>query len=127
MYFIKKYFDTVSQNIGSSVLCSISTKRTSRGIRLNSTGIENYLPIPSQFLYLLLLVRTKPYLAKKFTSRKRFRFMEVKRDTAKITMYPNQTRLEQFFAKFINSIMWQQIPPEPSSIKFHKDSLKLIV
>jgi len=127
MSFIKKYFDIMSQNLGSSILCSITNKRTRRGFRLNSAGIENYLPIPSQFLYLLLLTRTKPFLAKKITSRKRFRFMEIKRDTAKIATYPNQVRLEQVFAKFINNIMWQQIPPEPSAVKFDKNYLKLIV
>jgi hypothetical protein len=127
MSFIKKYFDIMSQNLGSSVICSITNRRSRRGFLLNSVGIENYLPIPSQFLYLLLLTRTKPFLAKKFTSRKHFRFMEIKRDTVKIAAYPNQVRLEQVFAEFVNNIMWQQISPEPSALKFDKNYLKLIV
>jgi len=105
MLFIQKYVDIMTQNVGSATVCSTSTKRTGRGLRLNSAGIENQIPLPSQFLYLLILTRTQPFLAKKYVSRKRFRFMEIKRDTAKISVYPNQARLECVFAKFINELM----------------------
>jgi len=105
MYFIRKYFAIISQNLGSAVLCSISTTQTRRGLRLNSVGVEYHVPVPSHFLYLVMLTRTQPFIAKKYVSRKRFRFMEVKRDTAKIAVYPNQTRLENVFAQFITEIM----------------------
>jgi len=127
LLFIQKYGDIMTQNIGSAVLCSTRSKQTGRGLRLNSAGVEHQLPLPSQFLYLLLLARKQPFLAKKYVSRKRFRFMEIKRDTAKIAVYPGQARLERVFAKFISELMWQQISPEPSAIKFDDNYLKLIV
>jgi len=105
MLFLQKYIDIMTQNIGSATICSTDAKQTGRGLRLNSAGVEHQLPLPSQFLYLLILTRTQPFLAKKYVSRKRFRFMEIKRDTAKIAVYPNQARLECVLTKFLNELM----------------------
>ena len=125
MCFTKKYFQIIAQNFNIANACTI--KHGVLPFKLQAVGIEHYLPIPSQFLYLLLLTRTIPFLAKKHRQKKSFRFGAVKRETAKIMAYPNQARLNVIFNKFMGQLAPVQLPPEPSAIKFEKNYVRIIV
>jgi len=104
MYFTKRYTQIITQNFHTANVCSVRwNKQTAMNFQLKAAGIEHDTPVPSQFLYLLLLTRTTPFLARKYKYRatKHFRFGEAKRDTAKMIAYPNQARLTRIFNKFM--------------------------
>jgi len=128
VYFSQKYRNITSQNFLITNTCSVQwSKHTNLDHRLHSIGIENHLPIQSQFLYLLIISRTFPFLARKYPSRKKFHFGEMRSDTAKIAAYPNQTRFSAILHQFMYRLMKGQIPPEPSTIKIEGGFTKIII
>lgn len=128
MYFAKKYNDIVSQNLFVTNTVDISgSKPEYINFRLCAIGIENYLPIQSQFLYLLMLTRIFPFMARKHPSKKKFRFGDYRvGDNAKFVSYINQYRVGYLIHK-LHDFMPKQLSPEYSAITFNFKYAKVII
>src|SRR5690242_18036054 len=117
MLFVKKYFQIIAQNYdianNSVIICNKSSFLT---FRLNSLGIENFLPIPSQYLYLFLQTNASPFLSRKYKSKKKWHFGESQTDTAKISVYAGQLQHSYALYKFMKEFMKNQLSPEQSAI-----------
>jgi hypothetical protein len=66
-------------------------------------------------------------MARKYPSKKKFRFGEARSDTTKMVSYPNQAQLASVFHQFTHKLMKNQISPEPSSIKLEGKFAKIII
>src|SRR5581483_4915748 len=124
----RKYLRLIAQNFGSSNACTVNcTNLTLLDFPLIAVGIENYMPVASQFLYLLLQTNAIPFLARKYKAKKYFHFGESRKDTVKMITYPNQVQLSYILKKFMRQFMPVQLPPENSAIKLDTKYLKLII
>jgi len=129
MNFSKKYFGIISQNFMSVNSCNLKwNKKTYLSYRLNAAGVENFRPIPSQFLHLFFWTNSIPFLARKYRSKKKVYFgNELQGDTAKIAVYIKQNQLGYILHKFMDQWMNNQLSPEGSAIKFEKNYAKFII
>lgn len=127
-YFSQKYRLIAAQNFLITNTSSVFwTKHTYLDYRIHSIGIENYLPIQAQFLYLLLVSKTFPFLARKYPSRKKYYFGDMRSETAKIAAYPNQHSISTILHKFMYILMKDQISPEPPTLKIEDKFTKIII
>jgi hypothetical protein len=124
------YKATISRNL-LSALCSDATNKTNKKylrFKLVSVGVENFLPIVSQCLYLFILtMRKKPFFARKHPSKKKTRFGEVVGDTAKYATYVNEYDTKKLLPKLYFKLMRRQLSPEEPSIKLYIKYTKIIV
>lgn len=128
MYFTRKYRNIISQNLLVTNTCSIHwSNRNDFNYCLNSIGLEQYLTIQSQFFYLLLITRAVPFLARKYSSRKKFQFNATYNATSKIAVYLSQINLAPTLHYFMSYLMKEQLPPEQASIKIEGKFTKIIV
>lgn len=128
MFGSKKYTKSASQNILSKLSSDISrSHKRYLNMGLISVGIENYLPIPSQYFYLYFLTKRWPFMARKHPSKKKYRFGEMAKDTAKFISYINQFRLGRLFKKLYIKLMRGQLSPEQSAVRIDNKYIKIII
>ena len=125
---LKKYQQLFCRNLLSFLISDIAfTHKRSLNISFASAGIENYIPLVSQFLYLFLLTKNQPFMARKHPSKKKYRFGESVGETAKFSSYVNHYKLGDLLKKLQFKLMRRQISPEKSAIKFDHKYIKIIV
>jgi len=123
----KKYMRSVSRNLMASLSADITNgNKYYLDYKLIAAGIEDSLPIQSQFLYLLILTKTIPFMARKHPSKKKFRFGRNPHDTAKMVAYINQHRVGPVMRKFMYRIMPEQLSPELPAVTFSDIYTKII-
>jgi len=128
MFGAKKYTKTISQNILSKLTSDVaSTNRRYLSLNLVSAGVENYLPIPSQYFYLYILTKRWPFMVRKHPSKKKHRFGEIAKDTAKFISYINQFRLGKLLKKFYLKLLRGQLSPEQAAVRINRKYTKIIV
>jgi hypothetical protein len=127
MFGYNKYRKILSQTLTASSSCDITkTEKNHLKQKLLGLGIENNKPLESQFLYVFIISRTILFLAKKYASKKNFRFNESRIDHSKMFAYINTYKAGSIFYKCLHNIFTQQILAESPAIAFSKDSIKLI-
>lgn len=131
MYSLTKYSQILAQNFWSiNTNCMLLRSNSSiewNSYRLHAVGVENYLPIQSQFLYLYILTETFPFIARKYPSTKKIRFGESFYHTGKMIVYPSQVKLDYIFHKFVHNLMKNQLSPEYAAVKPEWNYTKIII
>jgi hypothetical protein len=130
MIAIKKYHKVISKNLLSALSSDASSKGNKRYLRFNliSVGVENYLPLVSQFLYLFILTKgSKSFFARKHPSKKKYRFGSTIGDTAKYATYLEQHQTAKLLTKLYYRLTRRQLSPEYSSARIDTKYTKIII
>lgn len=118
MYFTKNYMQKIQQNLLSANASELRACRYDYlNFQLTAVGIEGFLPLQSQFLYVFFLTKIFPFLARKHPSKKKFRFGETPGETAKIVSFTNQNSSSYLLNNFFYKILNKQLAPEFSAVK----------
>jgi len=130
MLAVKKYHKLISKNVLSKLASDASTRGDKRYLKFNliSVGVQNFLPLVSQFLYLFILTDgSKSFFARKHPSKKKYRFGETVGDTAKYATYLEQHQMPKLLVKLYSRLMRRQLSPEESSVRIDTKYTKIIV
>ena len=125
MYFSRNYNRFIAQNLLLATVTDINDGSYVDN-RLFSVGIENTVPIQSQFIYLFILTQSKPYMARKYPSKKRTYRFAPRADTAKIAAFPARVRYGYLMHKLYHEFSVKQFSPEFASIKLTENFTKII-
>ena len=123
------YNKFISENLLASMSCDASPKNNKRYLKYNliSIGVEGFLPIVSQFLYLFILTnKNKPFFARKYPSKKKYKFGDTVGDTAKYAVYINKRQSKSLLAKLYLKLMRRQLTPEKPTIWLNHTYTKII-
>jgi hypothetical protein len=126
MFLAKNYFNLISQNlfltVASNLNCAVSPR-----FSMLSAGIEGIEIRQSQFLYLLLLTKNFPYMARKHpTKKKNYKPFTIKHETGKISSFFGKYREGYLFDRLYHFFMAKQLSPEFPSIKLQPEISKII-
>lgn len=92
-----------------------------------SAGIEGTEIRQSQFLYLFLLTKNFPYMARKHpTKKKNYKPFAIKYETGKISSFFGKYRESYLFDRLYHLFMAKQLSPEFPSIKLQPEISKII-
>jgi hypothetical protein len=128
MFPHKKYTRYISSNLLSKLSSDVArTSKRYLNFDFVAVGIQNHLPIPSQYLYLYMLTKSAPFMARKHPSKKKYRFGEMAKDTAKFISYINKYKLYFLFKNLYSKLMRGQLSPEDAAIRMDKKYTKVIV
>lgn len=119
------YFKNITPNLQIADTSGVTKHRVS--YHFHAVGIESHLALASQFLYLLTTTQTFPFLARKYPSKRKFNYGQIRGETAKIITYINQTQQQNLIKRFIVVLMKAQLPPEPTVLKIERNTTRIIV
>ena len=126
----KKYNSFVSRNLLSKLSSDPSSKGDKRYLRYNLrvVGVQNCLPLISQFLYMFALTkRSKAFFSRKHPSKKKYRFGYTVGDDAKYGTYIEQYQAAKLLIKLYLKLMKRQLSPEETSVRIDTKYTKVIV
>lgn len=126
MYFFSQYNNVIGRHIFLSKYVTIDPNQFLKIKHLN-LSIENKKVLSIQFLYLFMLTKQKPFMIKRYSSKKTKSFFSTSFRTSKATVFSRKNEISKLIHILSKKLIPAQLPSEFPAVRFTENYTKIII